>query len=61
MSASRDKSIRMWDASTGMCLMTLVSNTNENGPSLIIKKAKVQFFNNSHLVDSEKQMALTLQ
>ena len=24
VSASRDKSIRMWDASTGMCLMTLV-------------------------------------
>lgn len=24
MSASRDKSIRMWDVSTGVCLMTLV-------------------------------------
>ena len=29
MSASRDKSIRMWDASTGLCLITLVSCVNE--------------------------------
>ena len=41
MSASRDKSIRMWDASTGQCLVTLVSCVNERvillvnrGPSL---------------------------
>ena len=26
VSASRDKSIRLWDASTGICLMTLVSD-----------------------------------
>ncbi|KAJ7387324.1 Positively regulates the of the minus-end directed microtubule motor protein dynein [Desmophyllum pertusum] len=28
VSASRDKSIRMWDAGTGMCLMTLVGHDN---------------------------------
>ena len=30
VSASRDKSIRMWDVSTGVCLMTLVSSVTNN-------------------------------
>lgn len=29
VSASRDKSIRMWDVSTGVCLMTLVSGVTK--------------------------------
>ena len=47
MSASRDKSIRMWDASTGMCLMTLVSYAKQDVIQFVTR-AKVQIFKTVH-------------
>lgn len=32
LSGSRDKTIKMWDVSIGICLMTLVSSQNQHGP-----------------------------
>jgi len=42
LSGSRDKTIKMWDVSIGMCLMTLVSQSSKFSVSLCI--AECEFF-----------------
>lgn len=36
LSGSRDKTIKMWDVSTGMCLMTLVRMLQDPKPNLFV-------------------------